>query len=59
MDSKIWKYKKGGFIKGLFEFSNMGLQLCFVIAVVLVMVGVPFLMGKLHIKMTGAFSYRL
>lgn len=55
MDSKIWKYKKGGFIKGLFEFSNMGLQLCFVIAVVLVMVGVPFLMGKLHIKMTGAF----
>lgn len=55
MDSKIWKYKKGGFMKGLFEFSNMGLQLCFVIAVVLVMVGVPFLMGELHIKMTGAF----
>lgn len=59
MDYKIWKYKKGGFIKGLFEFSNMGLQFCIVIAAVLVMVGTPFLMGKLHIKMTAIFFMAL
>lgn len=59
MDYKIWKYKKGGFIKGLFEFSNIGLQFCIVIAAVLVMVGAPFLMGKLHIKMTAVFFMAL
>lgn len=53
MDCKIWKYKKSSFVKGLFEFSNMGLQLCIVLAVTLAMVGMPFLMGKLHIKISA------
>ena len=43
MDSKIWKYKKDGSIKGLFQLSGIGFQLCGIVVIILAVVAMTFL----------------